>query len=186
VSRLGLVAQGPAAQPPFKQTKPAQQGLVAVHGWPVQPLPGWHFPPMHELPEQHTVVAVQVLPAATQLLHVEVNALQLSPWQHATALEQDCPDMLHVAAPQVPAAPHARPAQHGLVRLHVWPGCRQVVPWHEPLRHVSPTQQALVALHACPDIWQPPPWHTPLVQVKPLQHGALGVHTWPEPPHVAP
>ena len=63
--QVGALAQVPEVE----QVSPLQHRFVAEHGSPAprQPLTVPHVPPLHESPEQHGLVPLQVCPVMRQL-----------------------------------------------------------------------------------------------------------------------
>jgi hypothetical protein len=109
-------------------------GGSGMHWLPsAKQLAGWHDPPRHWSPAQHSASAAHL---ASTGEHAQTLPRHCRRVQQSEELAHEPPSAAHLQRP--PA--HAAPPQHIAELWHVVPGIEHG--WHEPPVHASPSQQS--------------------------------------------
>lgn len=146
--------------------------------WPQALYCGWqldarHTPPV-QTPEQHWLLAVQIVPAMAQVDGRHSEFTQLVPAQQSPFAAQGAPDAWHAQRPPVqPIAP-----QHWALLVHVAPASMQQVLVSGEARHESPVQHPPGGVHELPAATQDVVTHVPAVHVWPAAQTRPHIPQW--------
>ena len=107
-----------------------------------------HTPPLHDMPEQQSLLASQVWPRER---HWHIPPTQVELPQQSVLAEQACPAGRHAQVPPV----HERPLQQSPAPVQADPAVLQQRPAEPvPLQLSAPQQRAPAEVHAAPPITQ--------------------------------
>lgn len=156
-----------AAHVPFEHMRSVQQSAVVLH----LPPDAAHAQVPLQLPEQHSLPALQAVPTESQ--QTDVALAQVVPLQHV-ALLHDSPAVAHGGSPHTPPLQAPPQQSEAVAEVQAVPSGSQHVPTSDASEHCAGAQQSvpLSSPHGSPTGRQVEAAHVPLVQVSPAQHAS--------------